>query len=216
MTSVFFVALGGAFGATLRYLLSGIINRYFESAFPAGTLGVNLIGCLAVGLLWEPLAQTSLSPHVRTFFLIGVLGAFTTFSTYGIESVNLMRDGEMRLALLNLLPQQRTGHRLLCSWAWALAGWYTVRSSLYKPLVDRGGMRGPTVAAIKQRKREEGPTACKPLLAEKQIQPCTLATATWPIVTKGASNRIRRPLPGTGLCLAWHRQRRPRGDRSGA
>ena len=103
MTSVFFVALGGAFGATLRYLLSGFINRYFESAFPAGTLGVNLIGCLAVGLLWEPLTQTSLSPHVRTFFLIGVLGAFTTFSTYGIESVNLMRDGEMRLALLNLL-----------------------------------------------------------------------------------------------------------------
>ena len=82
--------------------LSGIINRYFESAFPAGTLGVNLIGCLAVGLLWEPLAQTSLSPHVRTFFLIGVLGAFTTFSTYGIESVNLLRDGEPRLALLNL------------------------------------------------------------------------------------------------------------------
>ena len=102
MTSVFFVALGGAFGATLRYLLSGIINRYFESAFPAGTLGVNLIGCLAVGLLWEPLTQTSLSPQVRTFFLIGVLGAFTTFSTYGIESVNLLRDGEPRLALLNL------------------------------------------------------------------------------------------------------------------
>ena len=112
MTSVFFVALGGAFGATLRYLLSGIINRYFESAFPAGTLGVNLIGCLAVGLLWEPLAQTSLSPQVRTFFLIGVLGAFTTFSTYGIESVNLMRDGEPRLSPAQPLPQQRTGHRL--------------------------------------------------------------------------------------------------------
>ena len=102
MTSVFFVALGGAFGATLRYLLSGTIGRYVESAFPAGTLGVNLLGCLAVGILWEPLAHTSLSPHVRTFFLIGVLGAFTTFSTYGIESVNLIRDGAVRLALLNL------------------------------------------------------------------------------------------------------------------
>lgn len=102
MTSVFFVALGGAFGATLRYLLSGTIGRYVESAFPAGTLGVNLLGCLTVGILWEPLAHTSLSPHVRTFFLIGVLGAFTTFSTYGIESVNLIRDGAVRLALLNL------------------------------------------------------------------------------------------------------------------
>lgn len=103
MASVFFVALGGAFGAVLRYLLSGLVSRYVESAFPAGTLGVNLVGCLAVGLLWEPLAHTALSPHVRTFFLIGVLGAFTTFSTYGIESVNLLRAGELRLALLNLL-----------------------------------------------------------------------------------------------------------------
>ena len=102
MASLVFVALGGACGAILRYLLSGLINRYVESAFPAGTLGVNLLGCLAVGLLWEPLAHTALSPHARTFFLIGVLGAFTTFSTYGIESVNLMRAGELRLALLNL------------------------------------------------------------------------------------------------------------------
>ncbi len=98
-----FVALGGAFGATLRYLLSGFINRYFETSFPTGTLGVNLIGCFAVGLLWEPLAHTALSPQIRTFFLIGVLGAFTTFSTYGIESVNLVRAGELRLALVNLI-----------------------------------------------------------------------------------------------------------------
>lgn len=102
MSGVFFVALGGAIGATLRYLLSAAIGRYVESVFPAGTLGVNLLGCFAVGLLWEPLAQTALSPHVRTFLLIGVLGAFTTFSTYGIESVNLIREGELRLALLNL------------------------------------------------------------------------------------------------------------------
>jgi CrcB protein len=102
MTSVLFVALGGAFGATLRYTLSGLVNRYFEGSFPAGTLGVNLMGCLAVGLLWEPLSHTAISPHIRTFFLIGILGAFTTFSTYGIESVNLLRTGEVRLALLNL------------------------------------------------------------------------------------------------------------------
>ena len=103
MTTIFFVALGGAFGATLRYVLSGLISRYVESAFPAGTLGVNLLGCFAVGLLWEPLAHTALPPHARTFFLVGVLGAFTTFSTYGIESVNLLRAGELRLALLYLL-----------------------------------------------------------------------------------------------------------------
>lgn len=103
MASLLLVALGGAFGAALRYLLSGLISRSFESAFPAGTLGVNLLGCFAVGLLWEPLAHTALSPHARTFFLIGVLGAFTTFSTYGIESVNLLRAGDLRLALLNLV-----------------------------------------------------------------------------------------------------------------
>ncbi len=113
MTSVFFVALGGAFGATLRYLLSGLISRYVESAFPAGTLGVNLLGCLAVGLLWEPLAQTSLPPHARTFFLVGVLGAFTTFSTFGIESVNLLRAGELRLVFFNLLLSNVLGITLV-------------------------------------------------------------------------------------------------------
>lgn len=113
MTSVFFVALGGAIGATLRYLLSGLVSRYVESAFPAGTLGVNLVGCFAVGLLWEPLAHTALSPHARTFFLIGVLGAFTTFSTFGIESVNLLRAGELRLLVLNLLLSNVLGIALV-------------------------------------------------------------------------------------------------------
>ena len=113
MASLLLVALGGACGAILRFLLSGLINRYFESAFPAGTLGVNLIGCFVVGLLWEPLAHTALSPHARTFFLIGVLGAFTTFSTYGIESVNLIRDGELRLALLNLFLSNVLGIALV-------------------------------------------------------------------------------------------------------
>ncbi len=103
MANVLFIALGGAFGAGLRYVLSAFIGRHFDSIFPAGTLGVNLLGCLAVGLLWEPITQTTALPHARAFFLIGVLGAFTTFSTYGIESVNLVRAGEIRLALLNLL-----------------------------------------------------------------------------------------------------------------
>ena len=113
MASLALVALGGAFGATLRYLLAGLVSRYFEGAFPAGTLGVNLLGCFAVGLLWEPLAHTAVSPHVRTFFLIGVLGAFTTFSTYGIESVNLLREGALRLALLNLLLSNVLGIALV-------------------------------------------------------------------------------------------------------
>lgn len=103
MANVLLIALGGAFGAGLRYLLTTLISRHVDSIFPAGTLGVNLLGCLAVGLLWEPIAHTAISPQVRAFFLIGVLGAFTTFSTYGIESVNLLRAGELRLALLNLL-----------------------------------------------------------------------------------------------------------------
>ncbi len=113
MASLLLVALGGACGAILRFLLSGLISRYFENSFPAGTLGVNLIGCFAVGLLWEPLAHTALSPHARTFLLIGVLGAFTTFSTYGIESVNLIREGALRLALLNLLLSNVLGIALV-------------------------------------------------------------------------------------------------------
>ena len=97
------IALGGSIGALLRYGISGLPHRYTDTIFPLGTLGVNLIGALLIGILWGTFERVDIAPDVRTFLFIGILGAFTTFSTYSLESMNLLRDGEIKLALLNIL-----------------------------------------------------------------------------------------------------------------
>ena len=98
-----YIAAGGSIGALLRYAISGLPHRYLESVFPWGTLLVNMIGCFAIGLLWGAFEETTVSPNIRTFIFIGILGAFTTFSSYSIESFSLFRDGEVKLALANIL-----------------------------------------------------------------------------------------------------------------
>ena len=97
------IAAGGGIGALLRYLISGIAYRLFGSTFPWGTLSVNLIGAFFIGFLWAIFEKTLVPANVRGFILVGVLGALTTFSTYSLESFNLLRDGEVRLALVNIL-----------------------------------------------------------------------------------------------------------------
>ncbi len=94
------VGSGGFLGAILRYGLSGVVQKQFLSTFPFGTLAVNLIGCLLIGVV-TGLADSRqvFSPEFRTFILIGVLGGFTTFSTFGYETFALLRDGELFRAL---------------------------------------------------------------------------------------------------------------------
>jgi CrcB protein len=94
-----YVALGAALGALARYFLGGWVAGATGSAFPWGTLVVNLLGCLVVGLAWGVAERALWAPPLRTFFFIGVLGAFTTFSTFGLETVNLLRDAEYVRAL---------------------------------------------------------------------------------------------------------------------
>ncbi len=98
-----YLALGGATGTILRYIISGLVYRFYDGFFPWGTFAVNLSGSFVIGFLWESFERVSVSPNLRLFLLIGMLGAFTTFSTYSLESFNLLRDGEMRLALFNIL-----------------------------------------------------------------------------------------------------------------
>lgn len=94
------VGLGGFVGAILRYGISGLVQKPFLSTFPYGTLVVNLIGCLAIGLVTGLVDSRQLfSPAFRTFILIGVLGSFTTFSTFGYETFAMLRDGEVIRAL---------------------------------------------------------------------------------------------------------------------
>lgn len=102
MTRLIFIAIGGAVGALLRYGLTGFISKNFDGAFPWGTLGVNLLGCLLIGFLWEIFSNAVTAPNWRAFMLIGLLGAFTTFSSYGLECLNMLRDGEVKFALTNM------------------------------------------------------------------------------------------------------------------
>ncbi len=101
MKSAFFNALllgmGGFLGALLRHGLSGLVQRQVPMAtFPHGTLSVNLLGCLLIGT-FAGLADSRqlFSPDVRAFVLVGLLGSFTTFSTFGYETIALIREGEL-------------------------------------------------------------------------------------------------------------------------
>lgn len=103
MLRLIYIGLAGAVGTLLRYWLSESIAKRFGETFPIGTLIVNLIGCFLAGLLFYLLLDRELvSPVVRTVVLIGLLGGFTTFSAFGLQTFTLMRDGAVGLALLNI------------------------------------------------------------------------------------------------------------------
>lgn len=99
-----YVALGGALGSVLRYLLgtwTQILSKSID--FPYGTLAVNLIGCFVIGFL-SHLAEARgvFTPESRAFIFVGILGGFTTFSSFGNETMNLFREGQSLNALANV------------------------------------------------------------------------------------------------------------------
>jgi len=101
--SIIAVASGGAIGATLRLLINGIVNKHFVHALPLGTLIVNLLGSLLIGVLFAYFhLNTSLSPHIKTFMVTGILGALTTYSTFAIESFFLLESGHYGHAFANM------------------------------------------------------------------------------------------------------------------
>lgn len=103
------VALGGAAGTLLRYIVSGLDYKYSNGVFPFSTLVVNLSGSFAIGFLWGLFEGSTLSPAIRMFIFIGILGGYTTFSTFTLENFNLIRDGEVRIALVNVLSSNALG-----------------------------------------------------------------------------------------------------------
>ena len=97
------VASGGAVGATLRLIINGYINKHYIHPLPLGTLGVNLLGSLIIGLLFAYFhLNTTLSPHLKTFMITGILGALTTYSTFAIESFFLLESGDYLTAFTNM------------------------------------------------------------------------------------------------------------------
>jgi CrcB protein len=110
------IAIGGAVGSVARYLLSSLALRATGSLFPIGTFVVNLVGCVVFGAIAGAAEQrVPLAPHLRLFLLVGVLGGFTTFSSYAFESFALLRDGQWLAGLANISGQVVAG--LVGVWA---------------------------------------------------------------------------------------------------
>ncbi len=102
MLRFFVIGLGGAIGTLLRYIMGGFDYRFSNGVFPISTFVVNVTGSLAIGFLWGIVDRFNFSPNVRMFVFIGILGGYTTFSTFSLETFNLMKDGEYRIAAMNV------------------------------------------------------------------------------------------------------------------
>ena len=117
------VGVGGGLGAIGRHLLNGAVQSRF-GLFPVGIFAINVLGCLAIGLLAGLIASSRLQLHetARVFLMAGVLGGFTTFSAYGLDTLTLARGGHTTLAVGNALGQMVAG--LAAVWiGFSLATW---------------------------------------------------------------------------------------------
>ena len=88
------IAVGGAAGSLLRYLVGGAVQRTSAGGFPVGTMFVNVSGCFLIGILLRQFLNMQLSPELRAFLIVGFCGGFTTFSTFSAETVGLIEGGE--------------------------------------------------------------------------------------------------------------------------
>jgi fluoride exporter len=104
MLNYFWVGLGGALGTVARFWASGFVARHFGETFPFGTLVVNVTGSFVIGFfstLTGPDGRWLVAPQGRTFFMIGVCGGYTTFSSFSLQTLDLARDGEWLCAGAN-------------------------------------------------------------------------------------------------------------------
>lgn len=121
MFQVLTIAAGGALGALMRFWVSNGIYGVFGRGFPYGTLVVNVLGSLMMGFLYILfLERMSVSPEVRGAVLVGFLGAFTTFSTFSIETINLIEQADFLKAGLNMVLS--VGACVLACWAGVILG----------------------------------------------------------------------------------------------
>lgn len=109
MSNLVYIAAGGVLGAILRYAVTGAVFKLVPGVFPWGTLLVNISGCLAIGVVWHLFEGFYIGANMRLFLMVGLLGAYTTFSSFGLETLNLLREGEVGYALFYVLASNIAG-----------------------------------------------------------------------------------------------------------
>lgn len=96
-----YVGIGGFFGAISRYLIAGFVQKSFDTLFPVGTLSVNVLGSFIIGFMAMYFSQV-VAPEYKALVITGFLGALTTFSTFSLENVNMLQDGDYLRVGINI------------------------------------------------------------------------------------------------------------------
>ncbi|HRY84232.1 MAG TPA: fluoride efflux transporter CrcB [Candidatus Cloacimonadota bacterium] len=119
MQDLLLVIVGGALGSMMRYLVSLISHYQTTSHFPYKTLIINVLGCFLVGFVTMRFQHHEMLSGIRLFFIIGFLGAFTTFSTFSYETIILYQAGHIRTAILNIFASTFLGMLAVIGGIWA-------------------------------------------------------------------------------------------------
>lgn len=115
---------GGALGTLSRYYVSGLSHKYITGFMPWGTLVVNASGAFFIGLFWGLFEIKGVSPNTRMFIAVGFLGGFTTFSTFALETLNLLKENEFKMAALNVFANNTLAI------VFVIVGYYLARTIL--------------------------------------------------------------------------------------
>jgi CrcB protein len=92
LKTLLLISLGSAIGGAGRYLCSLLLNKYFNTSFPISTLFVNIVGCFLIGVIFGYLVDHNIDSVYKNFLTVGILGGFTTFSTFSFESIRLLQN----------------------------------------------------------------------------------------------------------------------------
>ena len=109
MKTLLVIGTGGFIGTIFRYSFSQFIQTRVLSTFPFGTLGVNLLGCLVIGLVFDLSERTNMNPEWLLFLATGICGGFTTFSAFSNETFSLLRDGQVWYASVYIIASVLLG-----------------------------------------------------------------------------------------------------------